>query len=119
MVRWDWDWYTEDWRRTRTIRPDGTPTGPSGEGSGTSESGVSVGPSYSPQEEAPGQSPMRPGAFLRLPWRRVLVIGGAVVGLVVQMVLIQLAWELWDLSVSLMEVWAELARKHLEIMLSE
>jgi hypothetical protein len=48
----------------------------------------------------------------------VVVLGG-VVGLVAQMLLLQLAWELWDLSVSLMEVWTELARKHLEITLSK
>jgi hypothetical protein len=51
--------------------------------------------------------------------RRLLVVLFGVVGLVAQMFLLSLAWELWDLSMSLMEVWAELARKHLEIMLSE
>jgi hypothetical protein len=40
-------------------------------------------------------------------------------GLVVQVVLTLLMWQLVDLTVSLMEVWAELARKHLEIVLSE
>lgn len=64
------------------------------------------------------QSPMRTGALLCLHWRRVVVVAGGVVGLVAQMLLLSLAWELWDLSVSLMEVWAELARKHLEITLS-
>lgn len=39
-------------------------------------------------------------------------------GLVVQGVLLWLMWELVDLCISLMEVWAELARKHLELMLS-
>jgi hypothetical protein len=36
-------------------------------------------------------------------------------GLVVQMVLVMLAAYLVDLSVSLMELWADLARKHLEL----
>jgi hypothetical protein len=37
---------------------------------------------------------------------------------VVQVVLTVMMWQLVDLTVSLMEVWAELARKHLEIVLS-
>jgi hypothetical protein len=40
------------------------------------------------------------------------------VGLVVQVALTLMVWQLVDLTVSLMEVWAELARKHLEIVLS-
>lgn len=48
-----------------------------------------------------------------------MVVLAGVVGLVAQMLLLQLGWQLWDLSVSLMEVWAELARKHLEITLSK
>jgi hypothetical protein len=40
------------------------------------------------------------------------------VGFLVQVVLTVLMWQLVDLSISLMEVWAELARKHLEIVLS-
>jgi hypothetical protein len=40
-------------------------------------------------------------------------------GLVCQVVLVVLAGALVDLSLSLMEVWLELARKHLEIVLSE
>lgn len=39
-------------------------------------------------------------------------------GLVVQLVLVCLAGYLVDLSISLIELWAELARKHLEITLS-
>jgi hypothetical protein len=57
-------------------------------------------------------------AFVRLAlvryWRVALVI----TGLLVQAVLTVLMWQLVDLTVSLMEVWAELARKHLEIVLS-
>jgi hypothetical protein len=40
------------------------------------------------------------------------------VGFLVQVVLTVLVYQLVDLSISLMEVWAELARKHLEIQLS-
>ena len=47
-------------------------------------------------------------------WRVFLVI----TGLVVQVVLTVMVWQLVDLSISLMEVWAELARKHLELTLS-
>lgn len=46
---------------------------------------------------------------------RVLVV---VLGLVVQLVLTVLMWQLVDLTIALMEVWAELARKHLELVLS-
>lgn len=49
--------------------------------------------------------------------RRALCILALVVGLVVQTVLVVLVAELVHLSVSLMEVWVELARKHLEITL--
>jgi hypothetical protein len=53
---------------------------------------------------------VRLGAF---PWRTALVL----VGFLVQVVLTLLMWELVDLTLSLMEVWAELARKHLELTL--
>jgi hypothetical protein len=53
---------------------------------------------------------VRLGAF---PWRTALVL----LGLLVQVVLTLLMWELVDLTLSLMEVWAELARKHLELTL--
>lgn len=53
-------------------------------------------------------------SWARQYWRVVLVL----VGFVVQMVLVVLMWQLVDLSIGLMEVWAELARKHLEIVLS-
>jgi hypothetical protein len=39
-------------------------------------------------------------------------------GFLVQVVLTVLMWQLVDLSISLMEVWAELARKHLELTLA-
>jgi hypothetical protein len=47
-----------------------------------------------------------------------VVVLAAVVALVVQAVLMWMAYELLDLVLSLMEVWAELARKHLELVLS-
>jgi hypothetical protein len=55
--------------------------------------------------------------FVRLAARhwRVLML---LVGFLVQVVLTVLMWQLVDLSISLFEVWAELARKHLEITLS-
>ena len=63
-------------------------------------------------------SPMVARAFVRL-WasgRRHL---GAklllLVGLLVQLVLLFVAGYLIDLAISLMELWAELARKHLEL----
>lgn len=43
----------------------------------------------------------------------------AIIALVVQVVLIVLVQQLVDLSLDLMEVWAELAAKHLEIVLDE
>ena len=49
----------------------------------------------------------------RLIWAWV----GIGVGLIVQLVLLWLMWQLVDLCISLMEVWAELAAKHLRIML--
>ena len=63
-------------------------------------------------------SPMGTGPFVRLwisrYWRLVLVL----LGLVVELVLMFMVWQLVELCISLMEVWAELARKHLEITLS-
>jgi hypothetical protein len=63
-------------------------------------------------------TPISRRPFVRLqaavPWRLLLVL----LGLVVQVVLTVLMWQLVDLTVSLMEVWAELARKHLELTLS-
>jgi len=63
-------------------------------------------------------TPISCRAFVRLAlvryWRVALVISG----FVVQVVLTVLMWQLVDLSIALMEVWAELARKHLELVLS-
>ena len=52
-------------------------------------------------------------------WRKWLLVLMWLLGLVVQVVLVWLAGLLVDLSLSLMELWVELARKHLEIVLSE
>lgn len=50
----------------------------------------------------------------RVPWRLL----GLLVSLVVQAVLMVMVWQLVDLCILLFELWAELARKHLEIVLS-
>lgn len=50
--------------------------------------------------------------------RSCILTALALLGLVVEVVLVLLAFYLVDLSISLMELWAELARKHLEITLS-
>lgn len=62
-------------------------------------------------------SPMRTRALLRSRWRSLVSAGLVLAGLVVQVVLVHLMYELVDLTLSLMEVWAELARKHLELTL--
>lgn len=65
-------------------------------------------------------TPIRTRPFVRL-WG--ILHGHAValvlvaVGLSCQFALLWMAWELLDLVLSVMEVWAELARKHLEITL--
>jgi len=72
-----------------------------------------------PSERMPGhRSPMAARAFVRLHWARMVVWLLLLLGFAVQLVVVSMVWELVDLSVSLMEVWAELARKHLEITLS-
>lgn len=52
-------------------------------------------------------------------WRKWLLVLMWLLGLVVQVVLVWLAGALVDLCISLMEVWLQLAEKHLEILLSE
>lgn len=52
-------------------------------------------------------------------WRKWALVFLWLVGLVVQVVLVWLAGVLVDLSLSLMEVWLQLAEKHLEIVLTE
>lgn len=50
--------------------------------------------------------------------RRIVAYVAVVLGLLAQLALLALASYLIDLSISLMELWAELARKHLELTLS-
>lgn len=50
--------------------------------------------------------------------RRWAALCGILLGLVIQAAMIMTAAYLIDLCISLMELWAELARKHLEITLS-
>lgn len=51
--------------------------------------------------------------------RRILSLAGVVFTLVLQSVLLWLLYQAIELSILLMEVWAELAAKHLEITLDE
>ena len=69
------------------------------------------------REPATG-SPIRLRAFVRLHWALVAKWLLLLVGFAVQWWIICAVWELVDLVISLMELWAELARKHLEITLS-
>lgn len=63
-------------------------------------------------------TPTHRRAFVRLAVARYMRVSLVITGLLVQVVLTVLMWQLVDLTISLMEVWAELARKHLEIVLS-
>ena len=55
-----------------------------------------------------------------LVWGRAkLSTGLMLLGLVVQLVFLVLLWELVDLVLSLMELWVELAAKHLRITLDQ
>lgn len=53
----------------------------------------------------------------RLPWRKLLVGSAVVLTLLAEVIMLVLLAELVDLCISLMELWAELAAKHLEITL--
>lgn len=53
----------------------------------------------------------------RRPPAKVIAWVGLIVGALMQVVLVLLVWSLVDLCIDLMEVWAELAAKHLEITL--
>lgn len=57
------------------------------------------------------------GPFVRLGWRAIAGRTLFTLGLVAQLVLLWLAGELLDLFVSAVELWTELARKHLELTL--
>lgn len=52
-----------------------------------------------------------------LSWRRLLVFGAVVLTLLIEGVMLWMLAELVDLCISLMELWAELAAKHLSIVL--
>jgi hypothetical protein len=59
--------------------------------------------------------PLRAGRR-HLPWRRLLLGGAVVLTLAAEAVMLVVLAEMIDLAISLMEVWAELARKHLELV---
>lgn len=72
------------------------------------------------RQRVAGLFPKRPATVAPAPGRRLAFAwAGIVVGLLGQLVLVWLGWQLVDLCISLMEVWAELATKHLEIVLDE
>jgi hypothetical protein len=60
----------------------------------------------------------RVAGHLRRRWRPCISVAIAGLFLIVELVLMFVAFYLVDLSISLMELWAELAAKHLEITLS-
>ena len=117
MGRRVWDWYREDFIEVPApkapqrlaaeldrVRPD-LP--------GTFDE---LGPSY-PGSSAPEVAPQPSGALLYPRWGRILVLVGLVGAGVAELAIIWVAYELVDLSISLMEVWTQLARKHLELTL--
>ena len=57
------------------------------------------------------------GTRRRRSWAHLTGAAVIIVALVVQVVLVCVVGELIDLCISLMELWAELARKHLELTL--
>jgi hypothetical protein len=59
------------------------------------------------------------GADYLVRWQKWLMLLVWILGLVCQAVLLWLAGQLVDVAISLMELWVELAAKHLEIVLSE
>lgn len=61
--------------------------------------------------------PRRAWPFVRLHWARLAYGLLLLLGIAVQFIVIGVVYGLVDLSISLMEVWAELARKHLELTL--
>ena len=70
------------------------------------------------RERVPGfHAPMWTRALVRLGWRQITGRLVFTLGLVAQLVLLWLAGELLDLYVAAVELWADLARKHLELTL--
>lgn len=65
-----------------------------------------------------GRFPKRPAIPVPADGRRLVIAwAGIILGLVGQLVLLWLSWELVDLCISLMELWSDLAAKHLSITL--
>lgn len=58
------------------------------------------------------------GPFVRLGWRALAPRILLALGLASQLLLLWLAGELLDLYIAAVELWADLARKHLEVTLS-
>ena len=54
---------------------------------------------------------------VRRHWRRIVLWMAVLASLVIQAIMLHLLAELVELCIDLMEVWAELAAKHLEIQL--
>lgn len=57
-------------------------------------------------------------ALLRVPWTLVAARVLLPLGILVQLVVVGMVYELVDLCISLAELWTELARKHLELTLT-
>lgn len=113
----DWDWYHEKRRRRGSDEEALSLTGEKFPRSQTEHSPAS-GPSYPGMAHDPlDDAPADPGGFVRLRWGRIVVVVAVLAGGVAELAIIWVAYELVDLSISLMEVWAQLARKHLELTL--
>lgn len=61
-------------------------------------------------------SPSRDRTAWAVQWKRLVAVAATVTALICQIVILYYAAQLVDLCVSLMEVWVELAHKHLEIV---
>lgn len=61
--------------------------------------------------------PMRVRAFVRLHWTLVVTGLLLLVGFAVQLIIIWAVGQLIDVALGVMELWVELARKHLELTL--
>lgn len=112
----DFDWYSD---RTASPRPlsrhsSGEDGARGGTGGGLEET---LDEHQQPSERvARRRTPMSRWPFVRLPWGRVAVVLAWLVGLAVQWWLMDLAYQLVDLVLSLFELWAELARLHLDVV---
>lgn len=104
-------------RRQSGNRADGTPGGRIREGLATTGWPSSLLAVISSARGVLVQSPMRTRALFSLPWGKLAYRLVLVGGVLMQLVMAWVCYELVDLALSLMEVWAELARKHLELTL--